>query len=115
VFFVSQDLFARIISREIPATILYEDEQCLVFEDIQPQAPTHFLVIPKQAIARLSDAEVDDKPLLGHLMWVAQRIAKEQNIKDFRLVVNNGAGAGQSVDRLHLHLLGGRPMRWPPG
>lgn len=112
---MSEDIFAQIIRRDLPATILFEDEQCLVFEDSQPQAPTHFLVIPKNLIPRLSSATEEDKALLGHLMYVAQTVAKAQGLSDFRLVVNNGAGAGQTVERLHLHVLAGRAMRWPPG
>ena len=113
---MTETIFDRIIRREIPADIVHEDEQCLAFRDVNPQAPVHILIIPKKPMARLSDAGDDDKELLGHLMLVANQVAAEQGIADaFRLVVNNGAGVGQSVFRLHLHVLGGRSFTWPPG
>ena len=109
-------IFGKIARREIPADILYEDEHCLAFPDINPQAPTHVLVIPKKEIAKLSDAGAQDQALLGHLMLAAGKIARQLGVGDaFRLIVNNGAEAGQSVFHLHLHLLAGRKMRWPPG
>lgn len=109
-------IFGKVIRREIPADIVYEDELCLAFRDINPQAPTHVLLVPKKEIARLADAQPEDQALLGHLLLAANKIARELGIDGaFRLVVNNGAGAGQSVFHLHLHILGGRSMRWPPG
>ena len=109
-------LFSRIIAREIPADIVYEDDLCLAFRDINPQAPTHVLIIPKQEIARLIDAKEEDQALLGHLLLAAGKIARQLNVGDaFRLAINNGEQAGQSVLHLHLHLLAGRPFRWPPG
>jgi len=109
-------LFGKIIRREIAADIVYEDDLCLAFRDINPQAPTHVLVIPKTEIAKLSDAGADDQALLGHLMLAAGKIARSLGVADaFRLVVNNGADAGQSVFHLHLHILAGRKLRWPPG
>ena len=109
-------LFGKIIRREIPADIVYEDDHCLAFRDINPQAPTHVLVIPKKEIAKLSDSGADDQALLGHLMLAAGKIARSLGVADaFRLVVNNGADAGQSVFHLHLHILAGRKLRWPPG
>jgi histidine triad (HIT) family protein len=109
-------LFGKIIRREIPAKIVYEDEECLAFHDVNPQAPTHVLLIPKKEIPRLSDATAEDRALLGHLMIVAGNIARDLGIEDaFRLVVNNGAEAGQSVFHLHLHILAGRKLQWPPG
>jgi histidine triad (HIT) family protein len=109
-------LFSKIISRAIPADIVYEDEHCLAFRDINPQAPTHVLLIPKQEIPRLSDATAADQVLLGHLLVAAGKVAQQLGIGDaFRLVVNNGADAGQTVFHLHLHILGGRPLHWPPG
>ena len=109
-------IFGRIIRREVPADIVYEDELCLAFRDLNPQAPTHVLVVPKKAIARLAAALPEDQALLGHLLLAANRIARELGVEDaYRLVVNNGAAAGQSVFHLHLHILAGRPMRWPPG
>jgi histidine triad (HIT) family protein len=108
-------IFQKIIDREIPADIVYEDEKALAFRDINPQAPVHVLVIPKRAIARVADATDADRGLLGHLVLVAKKVAVKENLADYRLVMNNGAGAGQSVFHLHLHLLGGRLFDWPPG
>lgn len=109
-------IFGKIIRRELPADIVYEDERCLAFRDINPQAPTHVLVVPKKEIPRLSDAGADDEALLGHLLLAANEIARQLGIADaFRLVVNNGAEVGQSVFHLHLHILAGRRFRWPPG
>ena len=100
----------------MPADIIYEDELALVFKDIQPQAPTHLLIIPKKPIPKLSDASPEDQELLGHLMLVAGEVSRMLELDDtFRLVTNNGANAGQSVFHLHLHLLSGRPLNWPPG
>ncbi len=113
---MTETIFAKIIRREIPADIVYEDNKCLAFRDVNPQAPVHILVIPKQPIARLIDAVDDDQSLLGHLLLSANKIALEQDIGEaFRLVVNNGAGVGQSVFHLHLHILAGRSFTWPPG
>ena len=109
-------LFGKIINREIPAKIVYEDDQCLAFRDINPQAPTHVLLIPKKEIPRLADATPQDQAVLGHLMLVAGKIARDLGVEDaFRLVVNNGADAGQSVFHLHLHIIAGRKLTWPPG
>lgn len=109
-------LFQKIIDKEIPADIIYEDNLSLVFKDINPQAPTHLLIIPKKPIVKVADASEADKELLGHLMWVAGEVAREIGVEDaFRLVINNGAKAGQSVFHLHLHLLSGRSFSWPPG
>lgn len=113
---MTETIFAKIIRREIPADIVYEDDKCLAFRDVNPQAPVHILVIPKQPIARLIDAVDDDQSLLGHLLLSANKIALEQDIGEaFRLVVNNGADVGQSVFHLHLHILAGRSFTWPPG
>ncbi|MDE2491462.1 MAG: histidine triad nucleotide-binding protein [Elusimicrobia bacterium] len=108
-------LFCRIVRREIPASIVQEDEQALVFKDISPQAPTHLLIVPKKHLASLADSADGDAALLGRLQLVAARLAKEMRLSSFRLVSNNGKGAGQSVDHLHYHFLAGRPMQWPPG
>ena len=109
-------LFGKVIRREIPADIVYEDELCLAFRDINPQAPTHVLLIPKKEIDSLSSADGADQALLGHLMLAAAKVARQLGVGDaFRLVVNNGAEAGQSVFHLHLHILAGRKLRWPPG
>ena len=109
-------LFSKIIAREIPADIVYEDEHCLAFRDINPQAPTHVLLVPKQELPRLADAGAADQAMLGHLLLAAGTVARQLGLADaFRLVVNNGAAAGQSVFHLHLHILAGRPLHWPPG
>ena len=109
-------IFSRIIEREIPADIVYEDDECLAFRDVNPQAPVHTLLIPKKPIAMLSDADVTDAPLLGHLLTTAKLIAADQGCAEaFRVVINNGAEVGQSVFHLHLHILAGREFSWPPG
>jgi len=109
-------IFGKIIAREIPADIVYEDEMCLAFKDINPQAPVHVLVVPKKEIPRLVDASPEDQALLGHLVLAANKVAKQLGVADaFRLVVNNGAEVGQSVFHIHLHVLAGRRFRWPPG
>ncbi len=112
---MADTIFGKILRGEIPADRVYEDERALAFRDVNPQAPTHVLVIPKQPIARLSEAGEDDRDLLGHLLLVANRVAAQEGLSDYRLVVNDGAGAGQSVFHLHLHVIGGRPFSWPPG
>ncbi len=109
-------LFCKIVSGTIPANRVYEDEQCIGFPDINPQAPTHLLVIPKKHIASQSKCMVEDAALLGHLMASAAEIARSHNLaRGYRIVVNTGDDGGQTVQHLHLHLLGGRAMRWPPG
>ncbi len=109
-------IFQKIIDRQIPADIVYEDDLCLAFRDINPQAPVHILLIPKKPIPMLSAVEPQDQALLGHLLVTAPKIAKEQGLDNgFRLVINNGAEGGQTVFHLHLHILGGRVMQWPPG
>lgn len=109
-------IFKRIIDREIPANIVYEDELCLAFHDISPQAPTHVLIIPKQEIESVAQLTVADQALAGHLLLVAGRVAAQLGLAHgYRVVANCGPDGGQSVDHLHLHLLGGRPLAWPPG
>ena len=109
-------LFEKIIAREIPAKLEHEDEHCIVLHDIQPQAPVHLLIIPKKVIARVADATTDDQAILGHLMLVAGQVAKKLKLAHgFRLVVNNGPHACESVPHLHIHLLAQRQMGWPPG
>jgi len=109
-------IFQRIIEREIPSTSVYEDEICYAFRDINPQAPTHILVVPKKPIVRLAEANPVDQSLLGHLLLTAARVARDLKLeKGYRLVINNGADGGESVPHLHVHLLGGRSLRWPPG
>ena len=108
-------IFGRILAGEIPADRVYEDEQCIAFRDVNPCTPTHLLVIPRKPLAQLDEMGEGDEALVGHLMRVATVVAKQQGLDAFRLVVNNGAGAGQSVFHLHLHVIGGRDLSWPPG
>ena len=110
-------IFSKIIAREIPARIAFEDDRCLAFHDVNPQAPVHILVIPKKEIARVAETTMADEPLLGHLIRVAQTVAKQEGLHDtgFRLVINNGRDGGETVPHLHIHLLGGRVLYWPPG
>jgi len=109
-------LFERIIAREIPAQIIYEDEQCIAIRDINPQAPTHFLIIPRQVIPRIGEAQEADAALLGHLLLTAGKLAQAEKLDEgFRVVINHGAHGGETVPHLHVHVLGGRPMTWPPG
>ncbi len=112
----AKTIFEKIIDKEIPADIVYEDDRCLAFRDISPQAPTHVLVIPKQAIVSLAHAKDDDADLLGHLMIVARKVAEQEGLTNgYRAVLNSGPDGGQSVDHLHIHVLGGRQLTWPPG
>ena len=114
---MSEDcVFCKIAAKQIPAKLVFDDEEVFAFEDISPQAPTHILICPRKHFASLHDATTDDQALLGKLQLVAARLAKERNLLvGYRTVLNNGSGAGQSVFHLHLHLLGGRNFRWPPG
>lgn len=114
---MSRTLFEKIIAREIPAEIVYEDDRVLAFRDIQPQAPVHILVIPQKPIPRIAAAAEADKDLLGHLILQARSIAEKLGLADsgYRLVINNGPDGGESVPHLHCHLLGGRALGWPPG
>ena len=109
-------IFQKIIDGEIPADLLHDDEGCVAIRDVNPQAPTHLLVIPKKLIPRTSEASQEDQSLLGHLLLVAQKVAGEEGLDEgFRIVVNNGPAGGESVPHLHVHVLGGRQMGWPPG
>ena len=110
-------LFEKIIAREIPTEIVYEDDLVIAFNDINPKAPIHVLIIPKKPIARIAEAEDEDHQVLGHLLLKAREVAGELGLheKGFRLVFNNGHDAGETVPHLHLHILGGREMTWPPG
>ena len=109
-------IFKRIIDKEIPAKIVYEDGLCLAFHDVAPQAPTHVLIIPKKEVASVNDLTDDDAELMGHLWNVIRRLAAELQLDDgYRVVVNSGPAGGQTVDHLHFHLLGGRNLSWPPG
>ncbi len=112
----TETIFSKIIRREIPADIVYEDDLAIAFKDVHPQAPVHILVIPKEPIAQLGDAESKDGDLMGHLLLTVKRVAQQAGLNNgYRVVINNGADAGQSVNHLHLHILGGRQMSWPPG
>lgn len=109
-------IFQRIIDKEIPANIVFEDDLCLAFHDVAPQAPTHVLVIPKKPLPNLAAAQADDQALLGHLLLVAKQIADQLGLSNgYRTVINCGKDGGQSVDHLHIHVLGGRALHWPPG
>ena len=109
-------LFERIIDREIPAKIEHEDDRCIVIHDIEPQAPTHFLVVPKQVVPRIAEATAEYEALLGHLLLTAASVAGKLNLAGgYRIVVNNGKDGGETVPHLHVHVLGGRQMAWPPG
>jgi histidine triad (HIT) family protein len=111
------NVFARILRKEIPAQVLHEDEHCLAFRDAAPQAPIHFLVVPKRPIRMLAEAGPADSAMLGHLLVTAAAVAKKLGAAEqgYRLVINNGSGAGQTVFHLHVHVLAGRPLQWPPG
>jgi histidine triad (HIT) family protein len=112
----SETLFTKIIRREIPADIVYEDDLALAFRDINPQAPVHILVIPKHPIPKLADAQPEDQSLLGHLLLTVKIIAAQEGLDNgYRVVINTGNDGGQTVYHLHLHILGGRAMKWPPG
>ncbi|GBN48816.1 Histidine triad nucleotide-binding protein 1 [Araneus ventricosus] len=109
-------IFGKIVRGEIPTTFLYEDDKCVAFSDVNPQAPVHILVVPRKPIVQLSVAEDGDAELIGHLLLVAKKVAKEKGLnKGFRIVINDGPEGGQSVYHLHVHILGGRSLRWPPG
>ena len=110
-------LFEKLIARQIPSEVVYEDDQVFAFRDIHPQAPTHILVVPKRPIPRIGEAKPEDAPLLGHLLVKAAEVAKSVGLAEsgFRLVINNGRDGGESVPHLHCHILGGRPLGWPPG
>lgn len=114
---MSQTLFEKIVAREIPADIVYEDDLALAFRDINPQAPTHILIVPKKPIPRIAEANTGDQDLLGHLLLKAAEVAESVGLKEngYRVVINNGRDGGESVPHLHVHILGGRPLAWPPG
>ena len=113
---MTDTIFQKIIDKELPAEIHYEDDICLVIKDINPIAPTHLLIIPKKSIEKISDSNKEDQKLLGHLFLVAGNVARDLGVEDaFRLVINNGADAHQTVFHLHIHLIAGREFSWPPG
>ena len=112
----TETIFSKIIRREIPAEIVYEDDLAIAFRDVNPQAPTHILVIPKEPIAQLADVESQEHALMGHLLLTVKRVAELAGLLNgYRVVINTGADGGQTVNHLHLHILGGRQMTWPPG
>jgi histidine triad (HIT) family protein len=109
-------IFCKIAEGSIPSTAVYQDEDCYAFADLHPQSPIHILIIPRKHIASLAETEKADSALLGHLLWVAGKIARDQQLaKGYRVVINTGEDGGQTVEHLHLHLLGGRAHHWPPG
>jgi histidine triad (HIT) family protein len=113
---MTDTIFSKIIRREIPAKIVYEDELCLAFEDINPQAPVHVLLVPKKPIVQIATAEPEDQQLLGHLLLTVKRVAEQLGLGNgYRVVINTGEDGGQTVFHLHLHILGGRSLGWPPG
>jgi histidine triad (HIT) family protein len=113
---MSDTIFSKIINREIAADIVYEDDRALAFKDINPQAPTHILVIPKKPIPQLALAEEADQDLLGHLLLIVKQVAADAGLQNgYRVVLNNGSDGGQTVDHVHFHILGGRSLQWPPG
>jgi histidine triad (HIT) family protein len=113
---MSKTLFEKIIAREIPAAIVYEDDLVLAIRDINPQAPVHVLIFPKKVIPRIGEAKAGDRELLGQLLLKAAEVAKKLDLKSgYRLVINNGADGGETVPHLHVHILGGRHLAWPPG
>ena len=113
---MSDSIFTKIKNKEIPGNVIYEDDKCFALEDINPQAPVHILIIPHKEIAKISDSTREDKELLGHLLLVSKTIAQKYELNNnYRLIINNGTGAGQSVFHIHVHLMGGRSLDWPPG
>jgi len=113
---LSDTIFSKIVRRELPADIVFETDLALAFRDLHPVAPVHVLVIPKEPVVSVGEADRTHEALLGHLMWVAAEVARQEGVGDaFRVVTNSGSGAGQSVFHLHLHVIGGRPQGWPPG
>ena len=114
---MSKTLFEKVIAREIPATIIYEDEKVIAFRDVKPQAPVHVLIVPKKPIPRIAEAKAEDHQVLGHLLIKAAEVAKQLGLvqSGYRLVFNNGPDAGEAVPHLHCHIIGGRKLAWPPG
>ncbi len=109
-----ETIFSKILKGEIPCDQIYSDSLCIAFRDIQPQAPVHFLVIPRKAITSLKETDIDDEKLLGHLLLTSAKIAKEEGLENWRTVINTGSEAGQTVFHLHIHIIGGRKLDWPP-
>jgi histidine triad (HIT) family protein len=111
----SDTIFGRILRGEIPCDQVYSDDRCLAFRDVAPQAPVHLLVIPREPLVSLAEAGPEHEPLLGHLLLVAAQVARQEGLEAWRTVINSGADAGQTVFHLHVHVIGGRPLAWPPG
>tara|TARA_B100000700_G_C14469849_1_gene590156 strand:- start:151 stop:492 length:342 start_codon:yes stop_codon:yes gene_type:complete len=111
----NETIFSKILSGEIPCEEVYSDDQCLAFQDIQPQAPVHVLIIPRKTIKSLNDTQEEDLDILGHLLLVTKKVAKLTGLNEWRTVINTGENAGQTVFHLHVHVIGGRPLKWPPG
>ena len=113
---MSSSIFTKIKNKEIPGNVIYEDDKCFALKDINPQAPVHILIIPHKEITKVSDSATEDIELLGHLLYISKTIAQKYELEDnYRLIINNGAKAGQSVFHIHIHLMGGRSLEWPPG
>ena len=110
-----ETIFGKILKGEIPCDKIYSDSLCIAFRDIQPQAPVHILVIPRKAITSLGEAQSEDKELLGHLLLVSKEVAIQEGLDNWRTVINTGEKSGQTVFHLHVHIIGGRPLEWPPG
>ena len=110
-----ETIFGKILKGEIPCDQVYSDSLCIAFRDIQPQAPVHILVIPKKPITSLGEAKLEDKELLGHLLLVSKEVALQEGLNNWRTVINTGEQSGQTVFHLHIHIIGGRPLQWPPG
>ena len=111
----SDTIFGRILRGEIPCDAVYSDDRCLAFRDVAPQAPVHLMVIPREPLVNLADAGPEHEALLGHLLLVAAQVARQEGLESWRTVINSGAEAGQTVFHLHVHVIGGRPLAWPPG
>ena len=111
----SNTIFSQILDGSIPCDEVFSDDLCIAFRDIQPQAPVHILIIPRKPILSLKDIKPEDAPLLGHLLLTAAKIAKDEGLEDWRTIINTGEKAGQTVFHLHIHIIGGRPLSWPPG
>ena len=110
-----ETIFSKIIKEEIPCEIIYKDDKCIAFNDINPQAPIHILIIPKKPIESLSSLDKEDSALMGHLLLIVKQIAEDKQLKNWRTVINTGSESGQTVFHLHIHIIGGRKLSWPPG
>ncbi len=111
----SETIFSKILKGEIPCDHIYNDQLCIAFRDIQPQAPIHILVIPRKTISSMKEASIEDKELLGHMLLISAKIAQKEGLENWRTIINTGSEAGQTVFHLHIHIIGGRKLNWPPG